>query len=982
MLKGAKIQVIIILAIFYACSREAIQKEQMNLQVMEEAFIHPPDSVRPWVLWDWISGNVTREGITKDLESMKRVGIGGVVWREIGGLWWAPFGDANPYSKAWHDLMQWAISESGRLGIEFSASQDFGYGSGGPHITPDNSMQQLVWNDTIVDGGSMVGLKLSRPDIPKGNIGKAWLRPGEEFSRKVLDDIEQIDSYRDIAILAIPISSEGLSYEIPQLGIRTAMDRVTYFNHLKTIAPPAGTEINRDRMVDLTTLVQADGNIKWDAPAGRWKIIRMGHASNFLMTRPCPTDAIGLECNRLSKKGIDAHFDRFMKPILDQAGPRAGKTLTHLFLDSWEAGCQNWTAEMPQEFRQRRGYDITPWLPVLTGSVVENAAMSERFLWDFRQTVNDLIIDNYLHRMCDLIEPYGMKFSVEAYGNLSINTMQYAEMADYPVSEFWTMGTDEFPEIKSHKYYSTMKAMASAAHTAGIADVGAEAFTGYRGWKDHPFIFKGVGDEAFCRGVNHFYLHLSAHQAYDDMVPGLTHQKWGGHFNRFNTWWEYSKPWFDYLSRSQYLLKQGQFVADICYFFGEGAPLDVRDMALNLPAGYDYDFCSSDVLQQMEVNEGRIVLPSGMSYQYLLLPDYEYMTLSSMQKIESLIAAGANVIGQKRITGTPGLEGFPDADEQVRTIADRIWGDQKIRMAEHWEEIFKADNLSPDFLGEGLDYIHRKSGDIDIFFVSNPLPEPVEKRCTFRVEGKIPELWNPETGEIRAITEYSEREKNTSISLNFNPMQSWFVIFRNRHLAREIPKQIFSDYGTVTDISGAWMVRFDPKWGGPEKPVVFDDLADWSQNHENGIKYYSGTATYENKFTLSQEQLSASETFYVDLGKVGDLARIRVNGTECGIAWKQPYRIDISGALHAGENILEVDVVNSWVNRMIGDEQLPEDCEWIDWIRLKEWPEWFLAKENPRASGRYTFSSVKHYKKSDRLISSGLFGPVKIVVPD
>jgi hypothetical protein len=976
------IYILSILTILLGCSHESAKKqEKANLQAMQQAFMNPPDSVKPWVLWDWISGNVTREGITRDLESMKKVGIGGVVWRGIGGLWWAPEGDAKPYSPEWNNLMQWAIQEADRLGIEFSSSQDFGYGSGGPHITPDNSMQQIVWKDTVVTGGAIVQFKPGRPKVPDDNISKAWLRPGKQLSDQVLHAIEEEDSYRDIAILAVPASSKDQAYTIPQLELRTAMGRETWFKDLEKISPPQGAGIDQKNIMDLTEQLDDQGRLTWDAPPGKWRIMRIGHASNYLMTRPCPADAVGLECNRLSPKGIDTHFERFMKPILEQAGDRAGTTFTHLFLDSWEAKSQNWTQEMPSEFKKRRGYDITPWLPVLTGTIVESAGMSERFLWDFRQTVNELLLDNYLHRLKELIDPYGLEFSVEAYGNLGINTLQFAQMGDFPVSEFWTMGDEKFPEIKSHKYYSTMKAMASAAHTTGKVHVGAEAFTGNRGWKDHPFIYKGVGDEAFCRGVNHFFLHLSAHQAYDHMIPGLTHQKWGGHFNRFNTWWNYASPWFEYIARCQYLLKQGRFVADVCYFFGEGSSLDVRDMTLKLPKGYDYDLCSADILQQMEVKAGRICLPSGMSYQYLLLPDQEYMTLASMKKIEALVNAGAKVIGQKKIVGTPGMVGYPESDQEVKSIAGRLLSEGKIRKIENWMKIFEADGLLPDFSGEGLDYIHRRVHETDIYFVSNPLPKHMQKQCTFRVRGKIPQLWNPETGEVRSLPGYTKEKGTVSVTLPFNPMQSWFILFQQEASSDDLPKEFFHDYKTVQHISAPWEVQFDPRWGGPEKTVIFEELADWRDREEPGIRFYSGTAIYRNTFTLPAEQNDTMNEVFIDLGEVQELAKVTVNGIDCGIAWKPPFRVNITGAVRPGENQVEIRVVNTWVNRMIGDEHLPEDSEWIDWVRLKEWPEWFLRKDTVRPSGRYTFTTVKHYKKDDDLLSSGLSGPVNIVVP-
>jgi hypothetical protein len=618
------------------------------------------------------------------------------------------------------------------------------------------------------------------------------------------------------------------------------------------------------------------------------------------------------------------------------------------------------------------------WLPVLTGLVVDDPDATERFLWDFRQTVSEVTLDNYIRTLDELVTPFQMKFSYEAYGNVCINMLKYAEASDFPIGEFWTMGVDQFPVFGNQRYYNTLKAMASAAHTTGKSWVGAEAFTASRGWKDHPYILKGMGDKAFCQGINKYILHLTAHQAYENMIPGLTHRKWGGHFNRYNTWWDYSKPWFDYLNRCQYMLQQGQFVADICYFFGEGAPLAVEDMKLDLPEGYDFDVCSSDILQQMVVQDGDIILPSGMRYRYLLLPNCDWFTLSTAIKIKKLAESGARIVAQKRVVGTPGLWGYPEADLQVQRIAGELWDQNRIITEPNWDKIFSDHALQPDFAGEGLNYIHRKTDGTDVYFVANPEPKVVEVDCSFRVLDKTPELWDPETGEVRALPVFSSSNGRVSVPLRFGPMQSWFVVFRRSGNAGVPESNNFPEYLPVKDIGGAWKVGFDPTWGGPETPVVFDTLSDWSMHDDKGIRYYSGTAVYTRTFRMPAVQLSTSVPVFLDLGKVEVMARVRVNGKDCGIAWKPPYRVDISGALTPGENQVEIDVVNTWVNRMIGDEHLPEDCHWLDWEILSEWPAWFLNNE-PRPSGRYTFTTAKHYTKDDPLMPSGMLGPVRIL---
>jgi hypothetical protein len=976
---------------------------------LERAFATPPPSAKPWVFWFWINGNISREGITADLEAMKQAGIGGALWMEVSGPWWAPDGRVRALSPEWHDCMQWAVREFDRLGMEFDLSVDFGYGSGGPHISPTNSMQKLYWSETEVEGGRPVDLVLAKPQVDRGNVAAAWLRPGAEIDPRVRATIETMDSYRDVAVLAIPApaSPAGRAYRIPELNQKDG----TGFGlpkGLKAPPLPADAVTPADRVVDLTGRMGSDGRLAWDAPPGRWLVLRCGHASNFKMTRPSPQAAVGLECDRLSKAGIDAHYGAFLKPIFDGAGAAAGRALTHVHIDSWEAGGQNWTASFPAEFRARRGYDLRPWLPVLAGRVVGSAALSERFLWDMRATVSEMIRDNYAGRLRELAQRHRMKLSIEAYGHLCIDNLSYAGVCDFPISEFWARGTNTFPDLLAGRggYAPSTKAMASAAHTYGKPVIGAEAWTSDRGWRDHPYLMKAMGDEMYCRGLNRVIFHLSAHQAYDTMVPGLTHRKWGEHIQRHNTWWGYSRPWMDYLARCQHLLQQGDFVADVAYWFGEGAPLGVDHMKLDLPAGYDFDFCSSENVLQMGVRDGRLVLPSGASYRYLLLPATDRMTLPLARKVQGLVAAGARVIGGPRPAGTPGLTGFPGCDAELEAIAAALWDKGLVTTGATPAEVFARDRLPPDFEGGGLRHVHRRAGGADVYFVSHQQEGPLDTTCTFRLAGKRPELWDPESGAIRALPEFTERDGRISVPLRFDPMQSWFVVFRGegRGTRREgrAARGNFPTFTNTLEIAGPWEVSFDPKWGGPDKPVAFDSLTDWSRHADPRIQYFSGTATYRKVFDLPTEiggrksevgsgHPSAADLrplasdlarpsslvprLFLDLGSVEVMARVRVNGKDCGIAWKPPYRVDITAAVREGANELEIDVVNLWINRMIGDEQLPLDGNWKDFETLLEWPEWFL-KGTPRPSGRFTFTSCRHYTKDTPLVPSGLLGPV------
>ncbi len=948
----------------------------LRAQTLEQSFLNPPDAVRPWVIWHWINGNISKEGITADLEAMKAVGIGGVIQMEISGPQWAPRGKVLANSPEWHDAMQWAIVEAERLGIDYDLTIDFGYGSGGPHITPDLSMQELVWSGISVNGGRKVEMRLEKPAVSSSKeLEKAWLRPGEAISPKVMKDIREIDSYRDIAVLAFPepASTAAREYRIPKLEEIDGRGWTTPVPPIAKRKIPPGAAIPQEGIIDLTGYMQPDGTLRWDAPPGKWVINRLGYASNFKFTRPCPQPAVGLECDRLNPRGIETHFKKHLKPILDQAGSRTGTTLQYLFLDSWEAGGQNWTEGFAEEFKKRRGYDISPWLPVLIGRIVGSTELTERFLWDMRRTVNEMMLDNYIDRLRELARPYGLGFSNEPYGRVCANSLEWTGRVDFPICEFWTERKFQktFPTFGDY-WYTSMKALASVANTYGKTRVGAEAFTGARGWVDHPYLLKGMGDEAFANGVNHYTIHSSAHQAYENMVPGLTHRKWGQHFQRHQTWWKFSRPYFDYIARSQFLLQQGRRVVDVAYLYQEGAPFHIGDVRLNLPRGYDYDFCSPEIIQRMEFRDGRIQLPTGVNYRYLVLPENGHLTLPTAQKIRQLHEAGAKIILQSPIKGTPGLEGYPEADQIVRELAAG-W-DAGHALGGGWEKLFAEDSLPADFACEGLNCLHRRTADADIYFVANPTPEALETECVFRIAGRTAELWNPETGKIHPLSNHRKSGGRTTVKLRFEPMQSWFVVFRRAAAKPATGSDPFPEFEPVQEIKGPWMLTFDPDWG-PKDPVKFDRLQSWSEHADPLVKYFSGTAIYRTNFDTKQTLAPGPLT--MDLGEVQVMASVRLNGKDCGIVWKPPYRVDITDALKPGKNELEIEVVNTWVNRMIGDEQLPLDSKWKDWETLLDWPDWF-KEGKPSPSGRYTFTSGRHYTKDDPLHLAGLLGPVTI----
>ncbi|WP_162340751.1 glycosyl hydrolase [Cyclobacterium salsum] len=968
-------------------------------QSLEESFRTPPDSVKPWVFWFWINGNISQEGITKDLEAMKEVGINGVIWMEVSGPWWAPEGKIEAGSAAWHEAMQWAITEADRLEMEFALTVDFGYGAGGPHITPDISIQKLVWSQTEVQGGKKLNLQIEKPKIDK-TLEPVWLRPGQEMNPEVTNAVDSIDSYRDISVFAIPTAKLKKSTLIPENEKEKIAEKLRNVPGLKDVQndplmawdgrgwkthlPPMAfnaelSALQEAETINLSEHMDANGKLVWDTPEGDWTIVRLGYASNYHITRPSPRLAVGLESDRLHPRGINTHFEHRLQPIIEAAGEKAGRTLKYIHIDSWEAGGQNWTLGFEEEFRKRRGYSITPWLPVLTGHAVDNRQKTEGFLWDLRKTVSEVTLDNYIVRLKELIAPYGMKNSNEPYGRIGINSLEYATNSDFMIAEFWTEREiiDKFPTFSDYWYHS-MKGLASVANTYGKTRVGAEAFTGSRGWVDHPYLIKGMGDEAFGQGINHYIYHLYAHQAYDNMKPGLTHRRWGQHINRYQTWWNMSKPYFDYVARCQALLQKGRRVVDVAYMYYEGAPLNFNNINFSLPFGYDYDFCTSETIERMTVRDGIIHLPNGVSYNYLVLPSSDRLSLPLIRTVQTLKKAGANVYLQQPVAGTPGLEGYPEADQQVKAIAEN-W---KILPEGGWESVFSSDKTLPDFEGDSLRWIHRQTDENEFYFVANTKPEEMRRTCIFRTKKKVVELWNPETGEIFKIETTQRKDGRTEVDLQFEPSQSWFIVFKDKPSNQIAVKRPFMEWEAVKEIVGTWDLEFDKDWGPAEKQT-FGELKSWSESSNELVKYYSGTATYRKEFNISDATIKRlkeikGSTVGLDLGRVEVVAKIKLNGEDCGIVWKPPFRVDITKAIKTGTNKLEIEVVNTWVNRMIGDEQLPLDAEWKDWETLVEWPDWFKQGEKS-PTGRYTFTTARHYQKDSPLMPSGLLGPVRIM---
>ncbi|MBM3889664.1 MAG: hypothetical protein FJ388_11135, partial [Verrucomicrobia bacterium] len=575
---------------------------------------------------------------------------------------------------------------------------------------------------------------------------------------------------------------EDLSAKAAFMSAQFTRDRNVPSLAVWPTAPPSLT-VPRGRIVDLTSKMNPDGRLAWDVPDGNWTILRIGRTLTGKTNHPAPEAGLGLECDKLSKEAAAAHFNGLMGQLLADAGPLAGKTLVSTHIDSWEVGSQNWTARMREEFQRRRGYDPQKFLPVITGRVVDSVEVSERFLWDLRQTVSELLRENYAGELRRLANRHGLRLSIEAYFGCPCDEIAYGGQADEPMAEFWVGGVGGA--------YSC-PAMASAAHVYGKRIVGAEAFTATdkERWQSHPANLKELGDRSFCEGINRFVVHRYALQPWPDRRPGMGMGPWGVHYERTQTWWEQSRPWHEYLARCQFLLQQGLFVADVCCVEAEGTtrfepPVSVRPAGSVERPGYNFDGCPAEVvLTRMTVKEGRLVLPDGMSYRVLLLPEVETMTPQLLRKVKELVEAGATVIGPKVPRKSPSLADYPACDGAVKRLADELWGGGKIVSGKTPAEVLAARNVPPDFSNrnargeQNLRFTHRVVGSTDLYFVANKNSQPEDALCSFRVTGKRPELWQPETGRIAPVAAFEETGGVTRLPLRFGPHESVFVVFR------------------------------------------------------------------------------------------------------------------------------------------------------------------------------------------------------------
>ena len=784
----------------------------------------------------------------------------------------------------------------------------------------------------------------------------------------------------DPASFGITMPPKPTDYEVAELTLHTGA-RVNRFEEKAAFVPMpdlyqfATPAVDRDATVakadvlDLTSKMQPDGTLNWTPPAGDWVVIRFGYSLLGITNHPATKEATGLEVDKLNHAYVKKYMDGYLDSYKDTVGAdwMGKRGIRYVITDSWEAGSQNWTDDMVAQFKKRRGYDPTPWMPVLTGEVVESSAASDQFLWDFRKTIADLIANEHYGQVQASLKARGIGHYGESHENgraFPADGMEVKKLDDIPMSAMWTQS----PGVNHEQYgfNADDRESASVAHIYGQNLVAAESMTAANApWAWSPATLKPTADQEFLNGINRFVIHESAHQPLIGKAPGLTLGPFGQWFNRNETWAEEARPWMDYLARTSYLLQQGHFGADLVYFYGEDSNLTAiyADKSPDIPAGYGFDYINADgLIHELKASNGRIITGGGMSYRVLALAPFSaHMSLPVLRAIHKLVEDGAVLAGAKP-QDDPSLG---DDHAEFKRLNDDLFGDGSgmhklgkgtVYAGQDLDQVFQALNLKPDFdytkpaADTRLLFVHRKLADGDAYFIDNRSDNAANVDATFRVAGMVPQLWRAETGKSEPVS-YTIADGHTTVPLKLEPWGTVFVIFHDKAKAAShtVPAVHETDLATL---DGPWTLSFQPDRGAPATTTV-DRLTSWSDSPDTGIKYFSGTGTYTRTIDASADWLKKNAQVWLDLGDVKNLAEVMLNGKSLGVVWHAPYRVDLSGALKPGKNELSVKVTNAWVNRLIGDEQ-------------------------PDVKVKYTFADVKPYKANSPLLASGLLGPVKI----
>ena len=744
--------------------------------------------------------------------------------------------------------------------------------------------------------------------------------------------------------------------------------------HFATPPVEAGDAVAKSDVIDLTSKMNPDGKLDWTPPEGDWVVLRFGYSLLGIRNHPATAEATGLEVDKLDRRYVKNYMEKYLDSYKETVGAdeMGKKGIRYVINDSWEAGSQNWTDNMIDQFKKLRGYDPVPWMPVLAGRIVDSAEASDRFLWDFRKTIADLIANEHYGELEDVLHEWSMGHYGESHESgraFVADGMEVKKFNEVPMSAMWT----QVPGMNkpTFGYNADDRESASVAHIYGQNIAAAESMTAAAApWAWSPATLKPTADQEFLNGINRFVIHESAHQPLlgPKTAPGMTLGPFGQWFNRNETWADQAGAWVNYLARTSYLLQQGHFGADLLYFYGEDSNLTAifEHTSPDIPAGYGFDYINADALiHEVNVSNGYITAKSGMSYRVLGLDAYsKHMSLPVLKAIEKLVKDGATVAGTKPADDPSEADDHAEFDR----INSELFGDGsgvhtvgsgKVYAGQKLEDVFSALKLAPDFdyskpdSDANLQFVHRKLADGDLYFIDNRSDRDETVDAAFRVGGKAPELWYAETGTSKSAS-FKIAEGRTTVPLHLEPWGTVFVVFRKPTAETSHSEPNITE-SKVADVEGPWKVGFQPDRGAPPS-ITLDKLVDWKDSTDAGVKYYSGVGTYIKTVQAPASWFRKGSHLWLDLGDVKNLAEVTVNGKDLGVVWHTPYRIDVTSALKPGANEISVKVINAWVNRLIGDQQ-------------------------PGAT-KYTMADVHPYKANSPLLPSGLLGPVVVVRAD
>lgn len=784
-----------------------------------------------------------------------------------------------------------------------------------------------------------------------------------------------------------------------------------------------------DKVIDISDKLDSQGRLVWSVPPGNWTILRIGHTSTGRMNNTAGAGK-GLECDKMNPEAVRFQYNHWFGEIKKMIGKElTSKVLKSFHVDSWECGSQNWTPAFRDEFKNRRGYDLLKYLPAMAGMPVASADVSERFLFDVRQTITELVAEKFYGTLAELAHADGFTFTGEAVAPVMLSDgMLHYKYVDIPMGEFWF-------KSPTHDKPTDILDATSGGHVYGRRIIQAEAFTTLRmDWSEHPGMLKTLQDQNYALGINRLVFHVFAENPWLNRKPGMTLDAVGLYFQRDQTWWKPAKAWMDYTSRCQTLLQYGQPVTDIAVFTGEenprraitpdrfvqtmpgifgserlenekirfanaGVPTQSVSLGLTVTSnsydpdkwtdplrGYAYDSFNADaLLHQTFTDNGKIATASGCRYKLLVLPGHNPMvpddkaiSLDVAAKILQLVDAGATVLLDHKFDHSCRLLNATENDRRVAAIVDKLWdakpkdeGKAKVKIwnfgkghvmeGPYLDDSFDRIGIERDFIAKdssgkqvkNIAWTHRQSSDGDVYFISNQENKKRMINLSLRITGRIPEIWNPVTGEAQAANDWTIENNRTLLSLRLEANESFFIVFQQATSERKADKgKNWLDYKFVLTLDGSWQVTFDPKVGGPKNPVVFNCLQDWSKNTDTCIRYYSGTAVYSKTFLWNEK---AKQRVWIDLGEIANVADVSVNGISCGVAWTIPYRIEITKAIKPGTNQLTIAVTNTWANRLIGDHALPE-------------------------KDRISWTTAPYRLDGKPPLKAGLLGPVSVIV--